>query len=249
MYLLNKNNPKTSKNEKHGFITLVLYLAPHKQNKHGVNLCKSASKGCADACLFGAGQGGMNDKVKNARHERTNFFLEDQDSFMGALLGEIFMYKAKHGAENIAVRLNGTSDIAFEDIPVNGAANIFEAFPDVQFYDYTKRFSRLKKELPSNYYLVFSRNEVNGKRCKEALDLGFNVAIVFDRVPSNYYGYPVVNGDAHDLRWKEEGGKVIGLKYKPLTGKGAKPINERAKKGGFVVKADQVEDQDAEFAF
>lgn len=241
MDLLTKHNPKTSKNEKYGVTTLILYLAPEKQNERGVNLCKSASKGCAEACLFGSGMGGMIDNVKKARLNRTHFFLDNETKFMEQLAGEIFLAKAKYGAENMTVRLNGTSDIAFEDISVNGFNNIFDMFPSIQFYDYTKRFSRLKREQPANYYLVFSRNEVNWNRCIEALDLGYNVAIVFDRIPSNYYGYEVIDGDAHDLRHKEDGGKVIGLKYKPMTGKGAKPINLRAKKNGFVVKADEVE--------
>lgn len=241
MDLLTTENPKTKKGEKHGIKTFIVYLSPHKRNKYGTNLCKSASKGCAEACLFGSGMGGMIENVQKAREKRTNFFLEDQKGFMEQLAGEIFLAKAKHGAENIAVRLNGTSDIAFEDIPVNGFNNIFEMSPDVQFYDYTKRFSRLKKEQPKNYYLIFSRNEINGNRCKEALELGYNVAIVFDRIPENYHGFEVIDGDEHDIRYMESGGKVIALKYKPLTGKGAKPLNLRAKKNGFVVKAEEVE--------
>lgn len=241
MELLTTNNAKTKKGEAYGLITFILYMSPHKDNKYGKNLCKSASKGCAEACLFGSGFGGMIPKVAQKRRERTHFLLEDQDGFMEQLVREISKAREKYGVDNIAIRLNGTSDVAFEDIPVRDAANIFEYFPTVQFYDYTKRFSRLKKKLPGNYYLTFSRNEVNEKRCKEALELGFNVAIVFDQLPDNYYGFEVINGDKHDIRFMEEGGKVIGLKYKPLTGKGAKAKNLRAKTSGFVVKREDVE--------
>lgn len=246
MKLLTYDNPKTKKGEKEGIRTFIMYLSPHKENDYGANLCKGASKGCADACLFGSGMGGMIPNVVKARKARTHFFLEDQKGFMDQLVYEI--EKARKQRErgtvgDIAIRLNGTSDIPFEDIEVQGANNIFELFPDVQFYDYTKLFSRLKKTVPQNYYLTFSRNEVNDKRCTQALALGFNVAIVFDQLPENYFGYEVIDGDKSDLRFMEEGGKVIGLKYKPLTGKGAKAKNLRAKTSGFVVKRKDVEEK------
>lgn len=238
--LLTYDNKKTKKNEKYGVATAIMYLSPHKDNKYGINLCKGASKGCAEACLVGSGMGGMIKSVIEARKKRTHFFLEDQEGFMKQLVKEIEKGSKKHG-KDFSVRLNGTSDIPFEDIPVNGKKNIFEVFPYIQFYDYTKRFNRLKKNIPSNYYLIFSRNEVNGDRCKQALDKGFNVAIVFDKLPNKLYGYEVVDGDKHDLRYIEDGPKVIGLKYKPLTGKGAKPKNIRAKQSGFVLLKEDLE--------
>ena len=36
------------------------------------------------------------------------------------------------------IRLNGTSDIQWETIPIEGYENIFDMFSDIQFYDYTK---------------------------------------------------------------------------------------------------------------
>jgi hypothetical protein len=46
--------------------------------------------------------------------------------------------KAKRIGLNPLVRPNGTSDIAFENIIVHDGKTIFQLFPDVQFYDYTK---------------------------------------------------------------------------------------------------------------
>ena len=53
--LLNNGNSKTSKGEKLGYITYGLHLAPAKLS--GYNVCSSASKGCASACLNTAGRG------------------------------------------------------------------------------------------------------------------------------------------------------------------------------------------------
>jgi hypothetical protein len=42
-------NAKTAKNN---LETFILYLAPHKQNAKGVNICPAASAGCVAACLI-----------------------------------------------------------------------------------------------------------------------------------------------------------------------------------------------------
>ena len=56
-------------------------------------------------------------------------------------------------------RLNGTSDIRWESIAIDGAASIMALFPDVQFYDYTKLPNR--KNVPANYALTFSLADGN----------------------------------------------------------------------------------------
>ena len=56
-------------------------------------------------------------------------------------------------------RLNGTSDIRWENQTVMGHNNVMDMFPDVQFYDYTKIPNRYN--VPSNYHLTFSRSESN----------------------------------------------------------------------------------------
>ncbi len=49
-----------------------------------------------------------------------------------------------------AIRLNGTSDIQWEKIDIEGQ-NIFEMFPQIQFYDYTKIPTRKVDNIP-NYH-------------------------------------------------------------------------------------------------
>jgi len=240
--LLSKNNKKTIKGEKYGWITYIMYLAPHTQNDSNKNVCSHASIGCTEACLFGSGFGGMYTNVEKGRVNKTNFFLEAREEFLNTLMLEIAKKEAKHKKkdEKICIRLNGTSDIAFETFKVKDGKTLMELYPDVQFYDYTKNPIRFNRVLPSNYHLTFSRSETNGDEAIKLLAAGNNVAVVFDKVPATYEGYPVVNGDESDLRFLDDKNVVVGLKYKKLTGKGAD--NTKAFKSGFALKiADLVE--------
>jgi hypothetical protein len=231
MSLLSTANAKTIKGEKIGYITYILYLQPHKSNDLGKNLCPSASLGCIKACLNTAGRGRFKN-VKTGRKRKTDLFLADKGLFMSELYFEIGMLVHKHNkkGEKICIRLNGTSDIVFENIIVpETGKNIFDSLPYVQFYDYTKIVSRLRKQIPANYDLTFSRSESNDPYLKAVTDLGFNVAVVFSNknVPSLYNGIPVVNGDETDLRFLDKkGGFIVGLYAK---GKAKKDLS------GFVV--------------
>jgi hypothetical protein len=150
--------------------------------------------------------------------------------------GNVVRYK------NYAIRLNGTSDISFEKFKIKDGKNIFELFPNVQFYDYTKnhlRFDRIK-DLP-NYHLTFSRSESNDVQSELLLNKGFNVAYVFDNVPSEYKGFKVISGDETDLRFLDESNVIIGLKYKKMTGKGSGEKNANSKQGDFVIKVPKAE--------
>jgi hypothetical protein len=129
--------------------------------------------------------------------------------------------------------------LPYEKYKVFGGKNIFEIFPDVQFYDYTKNYLRFDKVLPSNYHLTFSRSETNGDKAMELLSRGVNVAIVFDKLPETYGGFKVINADETDLRFLDEkGGVICGLKYKKMTGKGAN--NALAFESGFAIRTQPV---------
>ena len=220
MKLLSTANYKTVKGEKLGVLTGILYLAP--ANLSGYEVCPKRSKGCTAACLFTAGMGAFS-TVQQARIKKTQMFFEQREAFLTQLHKDIkaLRRKAAKLGMTAAVRLNGTSDIEWTRM------NIMSTFPDVQFYDYTKVLSRLTKKIPDNYHITFSRSESNESECKKALDLGYNVAVVFDRLPSKWMGYKVLSGDDTDTRFLDPAGRVIGL-----VAKG------RAKKDktGFVVK-------------
>jgi hypothetical protein len=241
-FLLSTKNNKTVKGEKYGWITYIMYLSPFTQNATGKNVCSHASQGCADACLFGSGFGGMYTDVEKGRINKTNYFLAERQEFLNQLKTEITKLVKKHKKknENVCIRLNGTSDLSFEKFKVEDNKTIMELFPDVQFYDYTKNHFRFNRVLPENYHLTFSRSETNDDMVDEMLSQGHNVSVVFDKLPETYKGYKVVNGDLSDLRFKDEKNVVVGLKYKNLTGKGAD--NKKAFDSGFALKIENLEE-------
>ena len=232
--LLTRNNHKTIKGEKLGYITYILYMSPYTQNSKGVNLCPHASAGCSAACLFKSGFGGMYSAVEQGRINKTEWYLTNRSEFMNTLDSEISAAIKRHeGKAIVTFRLNGTSDIRWEKIKVREGKNLFELYPNVQFYDYTKNPKRFDVGLPANYHLTFSRSETNHKEAMKLLAKGYNVAMVFNKVPETFEGYTVVNGDETDLRFKDAKGVIVGLKYKKLTGKGVD--NKLAFTTGFAI--------------
>jgi hypothetical protein len=210
MALLSTANTKTMKGEKYGYKTYILHLAPSLIS--GFQTCPKASAGCAAACLNKAGMGVFSN-VQQARINRTKMFFQDRVTFMLQLVKEIKSAKKKADKEGLKllVRPNGTSDIAWEKIRVEGARNIFELFPDVQFYDYSAVANR---KVPENYHLTFSRKESNDADVRSAIRNGLNVAVVFDKLPETYMGLPVVSGDDTDIRVNDPKNVIIGLKAK-----------------------------------
>ena len=240
--LLSTNNAKTIKGEKLGYITYILYMSPFTANSKGINVCSHASKGCADSCLVGSGFGGMYTSVKQGRIDKTEYFLRDRVAFLHQVKNEIEKaIKKNEGKAIVTIRLNGTSDLPFEKYKVFEGKNIFEVYPDVQFYDYTKNYLRFDKELPKNYHLTFSRSETNNDKAMELLNRGFNVAMVFDTLPSEYKGYKVINADLDDLRFLDDKNVICGLKYKKMTGKGAN--NQLAFDSGFAIRTQQAKEK------
>ncbi len=202
---------KTTKGESLGFLTGILYLAPATTTKW--NTCSMAKIAeCDKACLYTAGRGAFS-SVQQARIRKTEWFFTDRDSFMLQLAEDIskLIRKAKKLGLQPLVRLNGTSDIRWESIEVaNSGNNIFEFFPDVQFYDYTKDVNR--KDLPTNYDLTFSYSGVEGFQpfVAKALKKQMRIAVVFRKekdIPMTFMGIPVVSGDNSDVRHLDD--KVI----------------------------------------
>lgn len=208
-------NTKTAKNQGHGVLSFILHFAPHKLS--GFNVCPMASKGCSAACLNTAGRGQF-DSIQDSRVRKTLFYFKFRAEFMSKLIKEIKALELKATKQNLkpVVRLNGTSDLMWENIKL-GQSNIFQVFPNVQFYDYTKvihRLPRLKLMQIPNYHITFSASESNWDSCLEAFKLGFNVAVVFNSIPEKYESMPVFNGDNTDLRFMDPINHIIGLKAK-----------------------------------
>jgi len=233
--LLSTANPKIQKGTKLGYLSFILHLAPATLS--GKEVCPKRTAGCTAACLNTAGRGGMFKKgettnmIQQARIRKTKYFFEARDYFMNDLYADI--KKAIKFAERKGLtpvfRLNGTSDLSWEKYTIQDKT-IFELFPQVQFYDYTKVPGRKVSKFP-NYHLTFSRADGNGKDSARAMDDGMNVTVVFDKMPETYAGRPVIDGDETDLRFLDPKGVVVGLKAK---GKAKKDYS------GFVIRLTEV---------
>ena len=112
------SDAKTIKGTKKGYLTGILYLSP--ANKSGKNFCASASPGCIAACLNSAGRGGFN-SVQLARYNKSRYFIENKTEFMLDLVESIIRLKKKAHNKNLVpvIRLNGTSDLLWENIKIN----------------------------------------------------------------------------------------------------------------------------------
>jgi len=229
-------NAKTIKGEQYGIKTAILYLMPAEQG--GTQLCPMAkTAGCEKACLFTAGRGAMN-SVMLSRLRKTLYFNQYRDQFMLQLQNELIREraKAKRKGYKLSVRLNGTSDVRWENEPIGHAyANIMQALPDIQFYDYTKIANR--KNVPANYDLTFSYSGVEAYQpfVAKAVANGDRIAVVFrDRAIVNamlangdtFLGLPVVDGDDSDVRHLDPKGAVVALYAKGKA---------RRDQSGFVV--------------
>jgi hypothetical protein len=219
MALLTVGNPKLMKGQKKGYLSSVLHLAP--ADLSGKNTCPKATAGCKAACLNTAGRGGIFKKgettniIQQARIRKTKAFFEDRRAFLNELTVEIIKTIKSAEKKNLipVFRLNGTSDIAWEKYEVANGKNIFQMFPDVQFYDYTKIVGRKVSHIP-NYHLTFSKADGNDMDVRLAASNGMNIAAVFKKLPEKYIGRPVINGDETDLRFLDPKGVIVGLKAK-----------------------------------
>jgi hypothetical protein len=225
MKLLSVGNPKVLKGMKEGYMTYILHLAP--ADLSGFETCPKRTAGCTAACLNLAGRGGMFKKgettnvIQQARIRKTQFFFEQRNGFMEWLVKDIELGIKQSAKKDLipVFRLNGTSDLSFEKYEVvrNGVLyrNIFTAFPEVQFYDYTKVLGRKVQNI-QNYQLTFSAADGNDADVTKAVQQGYNVAVVFGikktlPMPEQYLGRPVFNGDESDLRFLDPKGVIVGL--------------------------------------
>jgi len=207
-----------AKGEKFGYKTAILHLAPY--NMSGKNVCPKAVTGpggCVDPCLNTSGRGQMG-SVQRARINKTQHYFTNKNGFLWELSKEIEQLKkrAKNQGFKFAVRLNGTSDLAWHRMKVDGGSTLMELHPDVQFYDYTKVLNYLDHDL-KNYHMTFSDSGANDGDIKQAMKQGANVAVVFkDKLPKKWLNRKVINGDKHDLRFKDPSGVIVGLVAKGL---------------------------------
>lgn len=177
-------NPKVAKNAKLRVLSAPLHLALAPADLSGFEVCPMRTAGCTRACLHTAGNPAYMRGKHRARVARTKAYFEARDMFMVALAADIASVarEARRRKMKCGIRLNATSDIPWEKVPLKignrAFPNLMAAFPNVQFYDYTKRANR--RNLPRNYSLTFSLAEGNDMQAVAALGNGMNVAAVFN---------------------------------------------------------------------
>ena len=212
-------NAKTVKGDGSEYLTAILYMTPYKVMVDGklFNSCSMAAiANCIEACLYTAGRGQMSN-VQTARQRKAEWFYRDRDSFMQQLVQDIRKFQTychKRGITPV-VRLNGTTDIRWELIKNTDGQCIMEAFPNVQWYDYTKISNRKVSHIP-NYHLTWSYSGANADyaaQMQDALDKGMNVAVVFRKEYNlkTWRGVKVTDGDKDDLRFLDPKRHIVAL--------------------------------------
>lgn len=228
MQLLTRS-AKVVKGEKLGYLTGVLYLIPADLHGLGKTLCPFASMGCKATCLVVSGHSMRNyvarpllsnglpdNAVIRAWQEKTRLYFEERDAFMDQLNKEIMALArtADRRGMRAVLRINGTSDLPWWRWKIIDQVTKLVEAGDLITYDYTKTPAYLT-QAPDFHDLTFSRNEVNEKYVRDVLQSNGKVAVVFHpEIPSEWCGYPVINGDEHDLTFLHQGPVILGLKAK-----------------------------------
>jgi hypothetical protein len=251
--LFSTENAKAAKASGFGYLNAVHYMAPHDLGGVG-NLCSHASAQCIALCLgHYSGQAGMvtnletdTNAARESRKLKAQLFMRSRNDYMNRLARDIIKLDAQAARDGLrlCVRLNGSTDIVWERVsfqidartakalpPSDYAGRIMtlpQLFPAIQFVEYTKNPTRLGKA-PRNLDLTLSYSGANARACVDALLAGHNVAMVFHGgLPASFAGFPVIDGDKHDLRHLDaKGGFIVGLS----------PKGRKAKRdtSGFVV--------------
>ena len=167
---------------------------------------------CAEDCLTYSGMAQVFSSVNLARQRKTDWYMEDRQSFLEQLRKELHLFDKLCIKQNVkgVVRLNVLSDVRWEkhEIP--------QEFSNLYFYDYTKlpfRFGRT----PKNYDLMFSYSGAPKYQTavREALKTDVPMTVVFrGGFPQMFKGREVIDGDKSDLFNVKQRGKIVGLKLK-----------------------------------
>lgn len=253
--IFSTDSAKAAKASGYGYLNAIHYMAPHDSAGVG-NLCSHASWQCIALCLgTHSGQAAMvsdlehgTNATRESRKLKARLFMAHRQDYMNRLARDIVKLerKAKREGLTLCVRLNGSTDIAWERISfqiddktsraiearlgvtharAGRVMTLLQLFPHIQFVDYTKNPNRMGKT-PSNLHLTLSYSGDNLADCLAALKRGRNVAVVFgEGLPREWRGHSVIDGDLHDLRHldpicpKGERGVIVGLSPKGLTAK------------------------------
>ena len=224
---VNQSSKLTKNLKVSNVLTYSLYLSP--SDLSGYEVCPESTIECRLGCLNTSGLAKVElyaglTTISDSRKAKTRLLFEHKEFFMNWLVAEI--KKAKQKADNInaefSVRLNCTSDVDWAKVKLNGL-NIFEIFPNIEMYDYTKIYRKFENK-PENYHLTYSYTGNNWVNCLKVLDMGHNIAMVFnidkkETLPMSYKGITIVSGDLTDYRINDANGVIVGLVWKKIANK------------------------------
>ncbi|MCP4242354.1 MAG: hypothetical protein GY772_17505 [bacterium] len=208
----------------------------------GVNVCVGSNDACRSTCLLYSGNNPTADSQTMVKLARSTALVMEPEAWIRMWMASIERHVgiAQRDDKVPYIRPNVLSDIPWELI----CPTIFEMFPELSFYDYTKVAGRRER---SNYDLTFSFSGTNMRHTEQELEEGKTVAVVYwlpgaclkKGAPKalvkkyaryvggsgprpdcamvedyTFLGRPVITGDLHDFRPLDPPGSVVGLTYK-----------------------------------
>ncbi len=218
------SNPKTRKLlDEFGYEAVIHHMTPDKLADGKRTVCAWSTAGCRAMCLNTSGRSQVKGDltarnlsmymIHRSRMAKTLSFLDDRQLYADRLTQELVLLNSRALSKcyTPVARLNGTSDIPWEKyIPM-------DALPNIEFYDYTKGYSRIWKflngALPDNYHLTYSYSEeTTTAQVWFIINAGGNVAVVFRKdIPDTFMGHKVISGVEHDFRFRDPKGCIVGL--------------------------------------
>lgn len=215
----------------------------------GTTLCAFSTDECRAACLTFSGQVTNHDYNTMVKQGTTLALLRHPAAFVRVLVEACRNHFQCSGSYFPYVRLNVLSDIPWELF----TPWLFKMFPGRNykgrkhaFYDYTKIPGRVT---PENYDLTFSyasTDPVPHAAAMREVAHGRRLAVVFllpgkhrknKPLPREWFGLPVVDGDEHDVRPREPGGVIVGLRYKSTYTVATKDVQKKGALPKFVQRA------------
>ncbi len=201
---------KVAKGKKLKVVTAIQYLPADKMISSNTFCSNADRNGCAKDCLKDSGRLGMMNSQR-AMISRGLFYLYMNASYERQLRYELDKAYMTYG-DDLAVRLNGTSDLNYKDI--------IKDYPHIQFYDYTKNRNMMMKNKNKNHHYTFSGSmfsDYSIKELKQAVKDKLNIALAFNtanskhdklKIPSKLFGVELVSFDETDERFKDDQGSI-----------------------------------------
>lgn len=205
--------------------TGVAYLAPSGEAWGSIGkrtTCANAIPACIRNCL-GVTSGRMvMTPVRNARLWKTALRFGRPDLFAALVKLDATALEREAAKLSLAprIRLDGSTDLGDSE-------RYAGSFPGIGWYEYTKSEARARRWLDSpipNLHSTLSYTAATHNACLRFVADGGNVAVATDLAktdikPSALWGFPAIDGDAHDDRSADAPGAFVLLSWKgPRSG-------------------------------